>query len=276
MSNGNPPPTGRMSGKNRSFDKIVGDVKHATFAVLRSRPAAGGNRNYMPLGSGFFVSRKIFLTCAHLFIRQPHTHVDGDAYHLVSRSKTNLIHWPIQNGVVGQNIHIFPEADLALLTVDSDQDKAYLPLEYGEILEGAEIGVAGYPIPILQAINNQIDCSSLIYRVARNVLTAAYLATWDSGFGPTLTNIPVLEVNFLFVPGNSGGPIFSATNGRVIGYVQGFRSHKVEERVETADTSLTLPAGVSNTYIRSNSALYSVGVGLERVRQHLESLGVTL
>jgi S1-C subfamily serine protease len=274
MTNGNPP-TGKMSSKPRTFDKIVADVRHATFAVMRSRPQGATFNNWV-VGSGFFVSKKIFLTCAHLFILPANPHVDGDTYHLISRSKTTQTHWTIQNGILGQNIRLFGDADLALLTVDEDQDKAYLPLEYADIPEGAEIGVAGYPIPVLQSVNGQINLNGLIYRVARNVLTATYVTSWASGFGPTLTNIPVLEVNFLFVPGNSGGPIFSATNGRVIGYVQGFRTHKVEEKIETAEPNLILPAGLSNTYIRSNSALYSVGIGLGRVRTYLEGLGVTL
>jgi hypothetical protein len=46
--------------------------------------------------------------------------------------------------------------------------------------------------------------------------------------------------------------------------------------METAATHLTLPAGMSNSYILSNSAVYSIGIGMGRVRTHLEQLGVTL
>jgi S1-C subfamily serine protease len=275
MSN-NAPPAGKISGKNRPFEKIVADIQHAVFAVMRTRPEPQGGFRHWVLGSGFFVSSKIFLTCAHVLMHPANSHIDGDRYDLISIAGSIRVVWSIQNAIVGNNVHIFQNADLALLSVDGNQERPYLPLEYGDIPVGAEIGVAGYPIPQLQVINGQLDLTGLIYRVAKDVLTATYTANFNTNTGATLTNIPVIEVNFLFVPGNSGGPIFSATNGRVIGYVQGFRTHKVEEKVETASPDLRLPEGMSSSYILSNSALYSIGVRLILARSYLESLGVTL
>jgi hypothetical protein len=42
-----------------------------------------------------------------------------------------------------------------------------------------------------------------------------------------LQNASVIEVNFLFVPGNSGGTVFDALTGRVGGYVEGTGCHAV-------------------------------------------------
>src|SRR4029077_4176513 len=219
---------------------------------------------------------KIFLTCAHVLTNPASPHIDGETYKLISNNLTTRTGWAIQDAVVGDNVHIFPDADLALLSVDGGQSRSYLPLEYNDIPVGAEIGVAGYPAPNVPAINGNIVLDGLIYRVAKSVLTATYRSDLNVNTGQTLKNIPVIEVNFLFVPGNSGGPIFSASNGRVIGFVHGFRSQKVEERIETALPSLILPQGVTSPYILSNSAMYSVGIGIGCVRAHLESLGVTL
>jgi hypothetical protein len=222
----------------------------------------------------FFVSSKVFLTCAHVLIDPANPHIDGDRYDFVSNTGLTQTAWTIQNTVLGTNAHIFHDCDLALLSVDGNQSRSYLPLEYADIPVGTEIGVAGYPAPILQATpEGAIDCSGLIYRVARNVLTATYMANINMTNGAVLTNIPAIEVNFLFVPGNSGGPIFTASNGRVIGFVQGFRSYKIEEKLETTAPTLVLPAGMSNSYVLSNSAVYSFGVGLQRIRVHLEALG---
>jgi hypothetical protein len=213
------PLSGKISGKNRPFAEIVTDARYAVFSVMRTRSAAQGTFNYWVLGSGFFVSTKIFLTCAHVLMSPATPHVDGDTYKLISTTRTTRTVWQVENAVVGNNIRLFPDSDLALLTVDGGESRSYLPLEYGDVQVGTEIGVAGYPIPNVPTVNGNI----------------------------------VLD-----------------------GYVHGFRSYKIEEKMETAATHLTLPAGMSNSYILSNSAVYSIGIGMGRVRTHLEQLGVTL
>jgi hypothetical protein len=270
------PLSGKISGKNRPFAEIVADARYAVFAVVRLRAAAQGQFQYWVLGSGFFVSSKIFLTCAHVLMNPANPHADGDRYSLVSTNGQTCTVWETQNATMGNNVHVFPDADLALLSVDGGQTRSYLPLDYNDIPIGTEIGVAGYPVPAVQTVNGNIAVDGLVYRVAKNVLTATYKSTFNTNTGAVLTDIPTIEVNFLFVPGNSGGPIFSAANGRVIGFVHGFRSHKVQEKIETTEPNLLLPAGMANSYILSNSAMYSVGIGVGRVRVHLEALGVTL
>jgi hypothetical protein len=203
-------------------------------------------------------------------------HQDGDRYDLVQGLATEIKIWQVNNAVVGTNVHIFSDSDLAVLVLDGNENRAYLPLEYGDLPLGMEIGIAGYPIPVLTTVAGVLHYEGLIFRVAKNVLTATYQANISSGIGPNLTNIPLLEVNFMFVPGNSGGPIFAAETGRVLGYVQGFRVHKIVERIETVSLIQNLPQGMSNTYVDNQTALYSIGVRLSKVRAHLEGLGVTL
>src|SRR4029077_20039702 len=121
------PLSGKISGKTRSFDNIVADARYAVFAVIRLRPAAQGQFQYWVLGSGFFVSSKIFLTCAHVLTNPASPHIDGDTYKLISNNLTTRTGWTIQDAVVGDNVHIFPDADLALLSVDGGQSRSYLP-----------------------------------------------------------------------------------------------------------------------------------------------------
>jgi len=203
-------------------------------------------------------------------------HQDGDRYDLAGNLGSRGIVHTVANGVIGQNVHLFPEDDLAILIVDGNQDRAYLPLDYGNIKVGEEIGVAGYPLSRLQLVNGLIGFGGLIFRVARSVLTATYPVNIQIDGGPLLANIPVLEVNFLFVNGNSGGPIFSAETGRVVGFVHGYQSYKVREKIETVSMIPNFPAGMSNTYIENQSALYSLGIVISRVRDHLEQFAVAL
>jgi hypothetical protein len=86
-----------------------------------------------------------------------------------------------------------------------------------------------------------------------------------------------VEVNFLFVPGNSGGPIFDAATGRAFAYVKGFRSHKISEKAEDCQLPADkIPDGIGNKYLSCVHAVYSTGIRLEFVRNQLEQFGVKL
>jgi hypothetical protein len=247
-------------------------------ALVQVRPAQAPQTGVRlaTLGSGFFVSSNVFITCYHVLMNAGSPHQDGDRYDLASNLGTRGTVHSVANAVVGQNVHLFPEDDLAILIADGKQDRAYLPLDYGEICVGAEIGVAGYPLSRLNVVNGRVVFTGLIFRVAKSVLTATYSVNINTQTGIMLTNVPVLEVNFMFVHGNSGGPMFSAETGRVIGFVHGYQTYKVQEKIETVSMLATLPQGMSNTYIDNQSALYSLGIALSRIRDHLEQLGVSL
>jgi hypothetical protein len=274
----NNPPTGRINSKRRPFEDVVADIRHAVYAVMqRKTDTQTGLQQIASIGSGFFASSKVFVTCYHVIMNSISPHQDGIQYDLVNNLGPGKasVH-TVSNAVTGQNLHLFPEDDLAILIVDGNQSRAYVSLEYGEIRVGAEIGIAGYPIPRLGLVNGKISCDGLLFRVAKSVLTSTYNTTINTDTGNVLVNVPVMEVNFLFVPGNSGGPIFSADTGRVLGFVHGFQSYKILERVETVTLVKNLPAGMGNTYMHNQTALYSLGIVLSRVRPHLEKFGVSL
>jgi hypothetical protein len=84
-----------------------------------------------------------------------------------------------------------------------------------------------------------------------------------------------VEVNFLFVPGNSGGPVFDAETGRVLAYVHGFTSREIVQRL--ADTTPeNIAVGADQKHIESLHAVYSLGIKLDNIREELERYGVTL
>jgi hypothetical protein len=179
-------------------------------------------------------------------------------------------------GGVGKDIFLYPEHDFAILISKSKLDQAYLPISYSDVPTGHEIGVAGYPIPTLVLdATGKISLGGLVYRVAKGVATAVYNTDLDTGLGYPLKGVEVLEVNFLFVPGNSGGPIFDAATGRVEAFVEGFREYKIKEKEEQFGQAV-VPSGLPKNYLQSIYAVYSIGLRLLPVRQHLEQFGVQL
>ena len=112
----------------------------------------------------------------------------------------------------------------------------------------------------------------MIYRAARGHISGRYTADLK----PPLQNVPIIEVNFLFVPGNSGGPVFSAKSGRVLGFVHGYRAVKIREQMVKATMIKQLPLWISDEYIENLNAIYSLAFKLDFIRSTIESFGVTL
>ncbi len=232
-----------------------------------------GGMGAKALGTGFFVARDIFITCDHVMNNPGDPHQTGDSYVLVANlTGASGKMYSLPNPQIGQEISLFPNLDLAVLRVpNTPQDQPYAPLEYGDVYEGESIGVVGYPLPVLQVVDGNIAFNAVIYRAASGSVTARYTAN----DGP-LQNVPTIEVNFLFVPGNSGGPVFATNTGRVLGFVRGYRAVKIRETIATATMIPQMPLGLSNQYVESLSAVYSTAVKLDFVRATIESFGVTL
>jgi hypothetical protein len=123
----------------------------------------------------------------------------------------------------------------------------------------------------LTTINNNISLDGVLYRAGRGCVTGRFTA--NDGL---LQNVPYIEVNFLFVPGNSGGPVFSAENGRVVGYVRAYNAVRIRESVATATMIPQLPLGLGNQYIEHLHAVYSLAVKLDFIRTTIEGFGVSL
>jgi S1-C subfamily serine protease len=270
-------PSGRLNTKRREFTKVVSDLRYAVFAIVRFRPSQqqAGLFDITVLGSGFFVSPEVFITCWHVIDGPQSPHKTGDKYQLVSNLGSTPVAYPI--GDIGTDIHLFPDEDLAIVICKANKDQAYMSVSYADINVGTEIGVAGYPLAMLStdAAGNP-DVKALVYRVAKGVATAVYRYDIDHKDGHPMPNREVVEVNFLFVPGNSGGPVFEAETGRAVAFVKGFRSHKIQEQAQQCFPTTQIPAGLSNTYLDAVHAVYSIGLTLERVRPLLEQHGVKL
>jgi hypothetical protein len=227
------------------------------------------------LGTGFFIARDVFITCDHVMNHPNDPHQNGDSYLLFANlTGTSGKLYTLTTPTIGQEINLFPNLDLAVLRVNTaTADQPFAALEYGDVYAGEDIGVVGYPLPTLQVVNGNVALNSLLYRAARGCVTGRYFANDGA-----LLNVPIIEVNFLFVPGNSGGPVFSAETGRVMGFVRGFQALKIRESVATVSMiqNQQMPLGLGNQYIENLNAIYSLAIKLDFIRATVEGFGATL
>ena len=111
--------------------------------------------------------------------------------------------------------------------------------------------------------------------VAQGVVTAAIVQSVKPGADPATVQLNTVEVNFLFVPGNSGGPIFDAETGRVYAFVHGYRDSEIVQRFVGTNPQ-NVSAGAPAQHVQALHAIYSVGIKLDAIRPELERFGATL
>ncbi len=187
------PPTGRLRAKTRPFHEIVYDMRHVVFSVVRLRQQPQGTSGAAALGTGFFVSPEIFITCDHVMNNPLDPHQPGDSYALIANlTGTSGRMYTVTNPQIAAEINLFPNIDLAVLRVPPQQGQPYVQLEYGDVYEGEDIGVVGYPIPQLNVVNGNLAIDSLVYRSSRGHVTARYTIPADGN----LANVPIVEPDY--------------------------------------------------------------------------------
>lgn len=175
----------------------------------------------------------------------------------------------------GKDLFLYPEVDVALIKCSGarfSQDH-FVNLEFSECREGKEIGVYGYPLGKLGVMpDGQPDYRGLIPRVGKGVITSSFLTNVALEPAILMQDINMVEVNFLFVPGNSGGPVFDAHTGSVLAVVHGFNTVKVKETIEKAEIDLV--TGMSKDYVRAISAIYSYAIHVSKMSALLKEHGL--
>jgi len=247
------------------------------FSVVRLRedpPGQNQRHQITALGSGFFVAPAVFLTCNHVINGRRLPHQQGDKYELLRNTGANTLERvPVPIANIGQELHLFPDYDAAILRVPGS--RPFVSISYGGSSEGSEIGVAGYPLPKITLGLNQAAQFAIVYRVAQGEVNSNVRQILDPNPDPRTVDLSTLEVNFLFVSGNSGGPIFDAETGRALAYVHGYMSPEIAQKYETTWPD-HVAAGAPPKYIQSIHATYSVGITLDNIRAQLEEFGVSL
>jgi len=259
---------------SRKFHEIVSDLRGVVFSVIRDRPNAAGMVDSAALGTGFFIRADTFISCDHVMNPPGAPHQPGDSYRLIANLTGDdaTVH-TITTPQIGKELSLFPELDLAVLQVPNTPDQDFVSISYDDVLVGHEIGVVGYPLARLgtdSAGNLQLD--GLIYRAGRGVITGRFLGDLNG----TAKAIPLLEVNFMFVSGNSGGPVFDPETGKVVGMVQGIQWFRIAEQLVKVNVAPgQLPLGVPPVYVAPVLAVYSRAVKLDCFRTVLNGFGIS-
>jgi hypothetical protein len=79
------PPNSKLKTTHRDFLKVVYDMRHVVYSVIRQRPVMVNNQqgfHSAARGTGFFVSQEIFVTCNHVVNAIEDPHQVGDHYDL--------------------------------------------------------------------------------------------------------------------------------------------------------------------------------------------------
>jgi S1-C subfamily serine protease len=263
-------PKGRLSREVRKFTDIVSDMRHVVFSVIRDRPQPDGGVASAALGTGFFLKGDTFITCDHVMNSTGDPHQVGDSYRLIANltGSTATVH-VVKKPDVGKELSLYPDLDLAILQVPEVDDQPFASISYAEVPIGEEIGIVGYPLASLTTdAKANLQLEGLIYRAGKGIVTGRYRGTLN----PVAPDLPMLETNFMFVSGNSGGPVFSAETGNVIGMVQGYRTVKVGEHLMqvTSPKNPNLPT----EYYSAVQAVYSGGIKCDAFRTALESFSI--
>lgn len=110
--------------------------------------------------------------------------------------------------------------DLALLRIEGAPLKPLELAEAGTAREGQDIALMGFPI------GGTLGFAAVTHRgIVASITTAALPAATASNLDPRALlrlregNFELLQLDATAYPGNSGGPVFDAATGRVIGVV---------------------------------------------------------
>lgn len=265
-------------------------LAQSTVAIMRLE----GNQGRL-VGTGFLVSKTHVLTCNHVV--QPFDPQNATVrYGIVKRRlapgevldlRQAQITWILADTVVAR-----PELDLAILTVDVSRTEhresataiGLLPpiplkLSFRDPKIGDTVGWLG------MAVLGDLVATPRFFQgtVVTNYVNDARYPV----LGPNNTQqiqlapgLQLVEINQLFVPGCSGGPVFSFSEERVIAYVHGFGSWPVGLTQNTIDVSgaqLITPGQTVQATIRSKApvvAALSIAVDVRSIKAFLEEQGI--
>jgi S1-C subfamily serine protease len=204
-----------------NFESLTKQLSGATVLVglCDTTQAAGGLpcSKFQTSGSGFFVNADgLMLTARHVV---PLPLPPNKAVFIVQKKSDGSGWWAVSRNIFSE----FPELDTLAIKFDLQGRKTqWLPLSLTPALQGEEIGVFGYPADDFELRpNGQFNGDRITSRVAKTIASSVERRSILFKPNVLLNNKEMIEAQFVFVKGNSGGPVVSVRTGKVIGIVTG-------------------------------------------------------
>lgn len=171
-------------------------------------------------GSGFFINDKgLFITARHVL---PLPLPKGKSVLLFQKRPDDKSVFTTTTEVV----YDWPDLDIVVLRVSETAAKAFgwIPLSSAVPSPGDEVGTFGYPVADLELKGlGRFDASSLYARVMKTIVSNVEVRELQSG--KSKIKRTVIETQRAFANGNSGSPLVSAKDGKVVGVVSGAFLH---------------------------------------------------
>ena len=277
-----------------SFKDCVRSLKKLTFLIVRGKKGEQGIQ-WTTLGTGFVASPNRMLTVSHVLDNpaqgERYEHKDGDAYLLIRHDDEFGVHGYQFFPTLEKDMFLHKDADLAVLYLSDDfyakigdqpvlkKASEYVRVSKDPLPIGSETGILGYPLCELKFEKNQDGVGDInkpligdiLLRVDKGVINCRYKI--PSGYD-------MYDFTMSFNPGNSGGPIFDATSGKVVALVHGYIHQPInikEVALSNEDKKkLQIHQYVAPTFINSLNAVYSKGFAISGLRKILEQHNIEL
>jgi S1-C subfamily serine protease len=229
----------------QSFEEIVTYILPSVIAI-----AVGSDNNGRPIieGTGFAVEHSgIFATCWHVASKYKKlSRLDDDEVRaqdmqdnflrIAVRLKDGSYMWhKVEKGTLmsdtaeNHDLCVFRLIDVAIPPLALHHDDSFNL--------GAEVGVIGFPM------GNKLQGDVLRPYVIKSIISGALEYTMQDD-----TKTPQVALGTLISNGFSGGPVFSTTDGKVMGMV---RSQKYERDEGDPKSFVKMPAGISLAIVPS-------------------------
>jgi S1-C subfamily serine protease len=227
------------SGQTMNSRNIFERVKKATVAIVISEPTKAPKAPFTIVGSGFCIHPEgIVVTCEHVF----KTFVDEDSYKHVMEliaGKRNerfeaksiiprvlFLHSVLSNDVEMALVpiaHAVTKTDFDLAAFRLHKTAAFADgfpaleiADYDEVHEMLEIATCGFPLG--NALQDQLGTvtSSFTRGVISSIIPAPYVQR---------DQVRGFQLDLTATNGNSGGPVFVLSTGKVFGVLQAGAVH---------------------------------------------------
>lgn len=222
--------------------------------------------NGFPTGSAFAVSPEgLFLTATHVIEDIREAFEDEEFRLCIVRDPTHFGH----GGPHIVNVNVEKEyskgiQDVTVLSTDADVSEIDT-FEHLEVRTQPPLSAMGQPVAAFGYPLNDVDSDDgwdLLVRTFSGVVSQLVV-----DFGPH----PYYEVDAIFNPGLSGGPLISLSQGDVIGVVKAFDWHVQEVDLPHRSVQVPYPTNISQASVITDCDHPDVTTD---IGQELENLGI--